>query len=176
MGWQANAEHPTSFEIEDGAIKVNGPRCHLYYVGEVNGGVFRDFEFKAKVKTLPNSNSGIYFHSKFQREGWPDTGYECQVNNSHSDWRKTGGLYGVQDVKDPPSKDNEWFDYYIKVYGKRVIIKVNGEPLVDYNQPENPEHAKDFPGRLINEGTFCLQAHDPGSTAYFKDIYVRPLK
>lgn len=175
MGWQANSENPSSFSIEDGAIKVSGDRGHLFYVGEANGGVFRDFEFRAKVKTLPQANSGIYFHTKFQDTGWPSTGYEAQVNHSHTDWRKTGGLYAVKDVKDPPSTDGEWFDYYIKVYGKHVIIKINGEQVVDYTQPESPSHASQMPGRVIGEGTFCLQAHDPGSTVYFKDISVRPL-
>jgi hypothetical protein len=176
MGWQANDENPTSFAVEDGAIKVSGPRSHLFYVGPVNDGVFGDFEFKAKVKTLPQANSGIYFHTRYQPSGWPDAGYESQVNNSHGDWRKTGGLYAVQDVTDPPCQDNEWFDYYIKVYGKHVVIKINDQQVVDYTQPEDPEHTASMPGRRLGRGTFALQAHDPGSTVYFKDIYVRPLK
>ena len=180
MGWQSNPENPTSFSVEDGAIKVNGERSHLFYVGVVNDARFTDFELKAKVKTMPNANAGIYFHTKYQKEGWPDYGYEAQVNTSHRDERKTGSLYAVDDVdaetlKTTGAKDGEWFDYYIKVYGKRVIIKINGKKLVDYNQPENPKHAKSTPGRLLGEGTFALQAHDPGSTVYFKDIAVRPL-
>jgi hypothetical protein len=175
MGWESSVDHPESFSIEDGAIKVNGRVAHLFYVGHQNHGQFRDFEFKAKVKTRKNSNSGIYFHTQWQDVSWPKTGYECQVNNSHSDWRRTGGLYGVQDVRNPPSKDDEWFDYYIKVQGKQVIIKINGQQVVDYTEGEQPEHLKETPGRKIGEGTFCLQAHDPGSTVYFKEIYARPL-
>jgi hypothetical protein len=175
-GWKSSSDNPSAFSIEDGAIKVNGERAHLFYVGDVNHGAFDDFEFKAQVKTLKNSNSGIYFHTKYQDEGWPETGYEAQVNHSHSDWRKTGGLYGVKDVRNPPSKDDEWFEYYIKVEGRHVIVKINGEPVVDYTQPEKPEHARAFPGRMLGKGTFCLQAHDPGSTVFFRDIFVKPLK
>ena len=180
MGWESNPENPTSFSIEDGAIKVSGPRSHLFYVGTVKDAKFRDFELKARVKTMPGANSGIYFHTKFQKQDWPEAGYEAQVNITSGDERKTGSLYAVQDVDAEKlattgAKDHEWFDYYIKVQGKRVIIKINGKQLVDYTQPAAPKHASSFPGRLIGEGTFALQAHDPDSTVYFKDIQVRPL-
>jgi len=181
MGWQSNPENPESFSIEDGAIKVQGERSHLFYVGTVNDANFTDFEFKAKVKTMEKANAGIYFHTKYQEEGWPDQGYESQVNTTHGDPKKTGSLYAVENVDADTlattgAKDGEWFDYYIRVYGKQVTIKINGKTLVDYTQPENPEHVKSMPGRLLGSGTFAIQAHDPGSLAYFKDMVVRPLK
>ena len=92
MGWQSSSDNPTSFSIEDGAIKVNGDRAHLFYVGVVNDAKFKDFEFKAKVKTMPKANSGIYFHTEYQADDWPRKGYECQVNTTHGDEKKTGGL------------------------------------------------------------------------------------
>ncbi len=181
MGWQSNPENPESFSIEDGAIKVQGKRSHLFYVGTVNDADFTDFEFKAKVKTMEKANAGIYFHTKYQEEGWPDQGYESQVNTTHGDPKKTGSLYAVENIDADTlattgAKDGEWFDYYIRVYGKQVTIKINGKTLVDYTQPENPEHVKSMPGRLLGSGTFAIQAHDPGSLAYFKDMVVRPLK
>ena len=46
-----------------------------------------------------------------------------QVNATHTDAKKSGGLYAVADVMDnAPHKDNEWFDYGIKVTGKRDIL------------------------------------------------------
>jgi hypothetical protein len=174
-GWKANEENPSSFTIEDGAIKVNGERGHLFYAGDVNGGKFKNFVLKAKVMTRKNANAGIYFHTEYQKAGWPDKGYEVQVNNTHSDWRKTGSLYAVNDVKEA-QKDDEWMDYTIRVQGNHVTIRINGKKVVDYTQPEKPEHLASTPGRLIGEGTFAIQAHDPGSTAFFKDIQVRVLK
>lgn len=181
MGWQSNPENPKSFSIEDGAIKVQGERSHLFYVGTVNDANFQDFELKAKVKTMPKANAGIYFHTKYQKDGWPSAGYEAQVNTSNGDWRKTGSLYAVDDVKaeqlaETGAKDGEWFDYYIRVYGKQVTIKINGKELVNYTQPQDPKRDKSMSGRILKSGTFALQAHDPGSTVYFKDILVRPLR
>lgn len=173
-GWKAS-ENKEAFSIEDGMIKVNGKRSHLFYTGDVNGANFKNFEFKAEVMTLPNSNSGIYFHTAYQEEGWPSKGYEVQVNNTHSDWRKTGGLYAIQDVKDPPSVDNEWFTEHIIVQDKQITVIVNGDTTANYLEPENPEREESMKGRLIESGTFALQGHDPGSTVFYKSVKVKVL-
>jgi hypothetical protein len=76
---------------------------------------FKNFEFKAEVMTYPGANSGIYFHTAFQQGGWPAKGYEVQVNNSHTDWRRTGSLYGFSDVREVYVKDYEWYTETIKV-------------------------------------------------------------
>jgi hypothetical protein len=85
---------------------------------------------------LPGSNSGIFIHTGFQASGWPEKGYEVQVNQTHTDWRKTGSLYGVNDVKENLAKDDEWYEYHIIVKDKRVIIKINDKLAVDYTEPE----------------------------------------
>ena len=120
-GWKVG-NHAATFKVEDGMIVVNGETAHLFYDGDVQGHNFKNFEFKADVMTMPGSNSGIYFHTTYQESGWPAKGYEVQVNNSHTDWRRTGGLYAIDDVKEVFVKDNEWFTQYIKVEGKRVIV------------------------------------------------------
>lgn len=173
-GWQVG-ENATSFSVENGTLKVSGLRGHLFYMGEVGGHEFENFEFKATVMTKPSANSGIYFHTKYQETGWPSMGYEVQVNNSQGDWKRTGSLYNVANVKETYVKDNEWYTEYIKVEGKRVIIKINDTVVVDYTEPENPLREKGHRYRLLTKGTFALQAHDPGSVVFYKDIMVKPL-
>ena len=165
-----------TFTIENGTIVAHGSVAHLFYTGDVQQHNFKNFEFKADVMTTPGSNSGIYFHTEYQESGWPKKGYEAQVNNSQSDWRRTGSLYGIQDVKEVFVKDNEWFTEYIKVEGKRVIIKLNDKTVVDYTEPDNVQREKGNEGRVINSGTFALQGHDPNSKVFFKNIKVRALK
>lgn len=173
-GWKVN-ENPDTFKVEDGAIVVNGPRSHLFYDGPVMNHNFKNFEWKADVMTTPGSNSGMYFHTEFQEKGWPAKGYEVQVNNSHTDPKRTGGLYAIKDVFEAPAKDNEWFTQHIIVEGKHVIIKVNGKTLTDYTEPDNPERPKDMAGRLISSGTVALQGHDPKSKVYYKNIMIKAL-
>ena len=171
-GWKIN-ENPESFRLEDGAIVANGERSHLFYVGDEKP--FENFELKCEVMTKPGSNAGIYFHTKYQDEGWPKHGFEAQVNNTYKpDPIKTGSLYQVVNVSEPPAKDNEWFPYYIKVDGRHILIKVNGKTTVDYTEPEGKEAGSDFT-RKLDEGTFALQAHDPKSTVLFRNIKVRRL-
>ena len=173
-GWKVG-NHPETFKVEDGMIVVNGETAHLFYDGNVKNHDFKNFEFKADVMTTPGSNSGIYFHTTYQEAGWPSKGYEVQVNNSHTDWRRTGGLYAIEDVKEVFVKDNEWFTEYIKVQGKHVTIKINDKTVVDYNEPENVVRPADMAGRVLSSGTFALQGHDPKSKVYFKNIMVKPL-
>lgn len=174
--WTVTEENPSSFYLEDGAIVAHGPRAHLFYTGDVENHDFENFEFKADVMTTPGSNSGIYFHTEYQDEGWPSKGYEVQVNNTQQDWRRTGSLYAIDDVREAPAGDNEWFTEEIIVRGNRIITKVNGETLVDYVEPENAERPEGMAGRFLSSGTFALQAHDPDSKVYFRNIQVRPLE
>ncbi|MBW7890956.1 MAG: DUF1080 domain-containing protein [Chitinophagaceae bacterium] len=172
-GWK-ESEGP-SFSIENGTIKVAGKRSHLYYDGPVENHDFKNFELKMQVMTTPNSNSGVYFHTKFQQRGFPDDGFEVQVNNSHTDWKRTAGLYDIKDTSATFVKDNEWFELYIKVVGKRVITKINGQTVIDWTEPEGAVAPEGHPGRVISDGTFALQAHDPKSVIYYKNIMVKPL-
>ncbi len=174
-GWKVG-NNASSFKIENGTIAVNGDVAHLFYVGPVGNHDFRNFEFKIDIMTTPGSNSGVYFHTQYQDSDWPVKGYEAQVNNSHTDWRRSGSLWAIDDIKETYVKDNEWYTMYIKVKGKKIIVKLNGKEVVNYTEPENVVREKDFTGRVLSSGTFALQGHDPKSKVYYKNIYVKILK
>lgn len=169
-GWKVN-ENPDSFSVKDGMIIANGPRAHLFYDGKICDHNFKNFHFKAEVMTTPGSNSGLYFHTKFQDEGWPSAGYEVQVNQTHGDPKKSSGLYDVKDVFEAPAKDNEWYTQEIIVKGKQIITKVNGKTQVDYTEPDGVTKS-----RKLSSGTFAIQAHDPKSKVFYKNIMVKPLE
>jgi len=174
-GWKVG-KNASTFSVDSGCIVVHGSTAHLFYVGDVNNHEFGDFELKADVKTMPGANSGIYFSTQYQEGGWPDHGYEVQVNNSHSDDVRTGSLYDIVDVKERYVQDYQWFTEYIKVVGKHVIIKINDVVTVDYTEPEHPlRDTASHPFRYIAKGTFALQGHDPKSIVYFKNIMVKSL-
>jgi hypothetical protein len=174
-GWKAS-EREGTFSVVDGQIKVHGSRSHLYYTGPLHHADFKNFEFTADVMTRPEANSGIYFHTAFQQDGFPFAGFEVQVANTFKiDNKKTGSLYAVRNVYKQIVNDNEWFTMNIVVRGKQVQIRVNNMLVVDYIEPAEPYRADPNFGRVLNHGTFALQGHDPGSTTYFKNIRVRPL-
>ncbi len=169
-GWKIN-EHPDGLKVEDGCIVVNGDRAHVFYDGTVANHDFKNFHFKAEVMTYPHANSGIYFHTKFQADGWPSKGYESQVNNTHGDPKKTAGLYNVKDNFDAVAKDEVWFLYEIIVEGKHIVTKIDGKVITDYTEPADLNR----PERQLSSGTFALQIHDPGSKVKYKNIMVKVL-
>ena len=171
-GWKMADEHQDAWSIKDGAIVAHGERSHLYYVGDPKP--FVNFQLKIDAMTEPGSNGGIYIHTQYQALSWPKFGYEVQVNQTHTDWRKTGSLYGVQDVKENFAKDNEWYSYDITVKGKHITIKVNDKVAVDWEEPADRKPGTDFT-RILDKGTIALQAHDPKSVISYKNIRIKGL-
>ncbi len=179
-GWTAS-EHSETFSVRDGAIVCEGPRSHLFYTGEVNNAEFKNFELKVDVMAEPGANSGVYFHTAYQEEGWPDKGYEVQVNNSqagdgnYKELKKTASLYGVRNIYKQLADDNEWFTLHTVVRANNIKIFLNDMLMVDYTEPKAAGGRENRPGRRLDSGTFALQGHDPESVVHFKNILVRPL-
>lgn len=170
-GWRVS-ENPKAWSIVNGAFRANGSRSHNFYIGDAKP--FKDFELKVDVMTEQNSNGGIYFHTQYQDESWPKYGFETQVNVSHTDWKKTGSIYDVVNVKETPAKDYKWWTQHIIVKGHHVTVKIDGQSVVEYDEPADKKPGADFT-RKLDEGTFALQAHDPNSVVYYKNIRVKRL-
>jgi hypothetical protein len=201
-GWKIG-DNADVFTVSDGMIVMECPAtnhrpAHIFYDGSVNGHSFKNFDLRVDVMTYPAANSGIYFHTKFQQAGWPRFGLECQVNNSHVDWRRTGSLYGIRNVSwgpetpsadntefvkmfdTPPVKDNVWYTQEIICKDGFVTVNLDGKTVIDYQIPEgDSEHKLSTGVTWEPQGTFALQGHPPLaghiSKACFKNIRVKVL-
>jgi hypothetical protein len=201
-GWKVG-ENANLFQVRDGMIvmecpaEVHGP-AHLFYMGDVNQHDFKNFVLKVDVMTFPAANSGIYFHTKYQEAGWPENGMECQVNNSHGDWRRTGSLWGIKNISwgpETPEKDNKedvkifekapvtdnvWYTQEIIYKNGQITVKLDGKTVIEYKQPNADVESK-LPTKFNWQprGTFALQGHPPMpnhiSKACFKNIRVKVL-
>lgn len=200
-GWRVTEENSESFTVEDGAIKAHGPRAHIFYDGP-GANEFEDFELSLKVMTKPGSNSGVFFHTVYQKENWPKIGLEAQVNATQGDPRKTGSLYNVAEIRVYDSIEKTEMpvlgvdqNSYSKISNPysvlstlphkdnewvEYIIRVEDQTVLTYVNGKlfvrwkQPEDWSNENQRL-GKGTFAFQAHDPASIAYFKDIYVKTL-
>ena len=201
-GWKIG-ENADVFTIKDGMIVMEGPAtlqgpAHLFYVGDVSNHSFKNFHLKIDVMTFPAANSGIYFHTKYQENGWPGTGIECQVNNSHGDWRRTGSLWGITNISwgpeapgsdnkepvkilpKPEVKDKVWYTQEIIYKDGLVVVKLDGKKMLEYKVAD-PDVEHNLPtGRpWLPRGTFALQGHPPMpgqiSKACYKNIRVKVL-
>lgn len=157
-GWKA-AERPGSWSVKNGAIVGDGDVSHLFWMKEE----CENCEFKAMVRLNRDGNSGMYFRAAFG-PGWPK-GYEAQVNNSSGDWRRTGSLYAISDVKEQLVGDDTWWEQHIIADGNHIVIKVNGKTVVDYVDREN----------RFTKGHLALQQHNTGSVVEYKDLMYRRL-
>lgn len=171
-GWKPSEENSDSWKIEDGAFVAHGNRSHLFYVGDEKP--FKNFHLKVDVMTEPGSNGGIYFHTRYQPRGWPETGFESQVNCTHTDWIRTGSLYGLVHIATPPCQDGKWWTQEIIVEGRRVSVLVDGKLVLQYIEPPGVQPQRGNALKL-GEGTFALQAHDPKSVVRYKNIRVKRL-
>lgn len=157
-GWKAS-EEPENWKVEDGAIVGRGKRSHLFYIDKE----FGDLEFKAEVKINKGGNSGMYFRTKFEK-AWP-SGYEAQVNSSHTDPVRSGSLYNHAKIFDKLTNDDEWFTQHIIAKGNHIIIKVNGKTTVDYKDEK----------KTYSKGHIALQQHHDGSVVMYRKLMVKPL-
>lgn len=179
-GWRVS-ENPDSIQVKDGLIACDGPRAHAFYTGPVRNARFKNFEFKAEVMARPVANSGVYFHTEYQQTGYPDKGYEVQINNTYvghgnyREYKKTGSLYGVRNLYKSIARDNAWTNVHIVAKGRRVLVWIDGQLLVDYTEPDPPIRDQRNAGRVLSQGTFALQCHDPAGKVFFRNVMVRPL-
>ena len=201
-GWKVG-ENANVFQVRDGMIVMECPMtthspAHLFYVGDVSRHDFKNFDLKVDVMTFPKANSGIYFHTKYQEGGWPKFGIECQVDNSHGDWRRTGSLYGIRNISwgpeappkntkedvtilpKPPVTDNIWYTQEVIYQDGLVTVKLDGKTLLEYKIPDaDVEHKLPSGMTWLPRGTFTLQGHPPMpghiSKACFKNIRIKVL-
>ena len=180
--WHTNRAEG-SFSVKDGLLVAKSVdlRSHLFFIGDGDSPVpFKNFDLIIVAKGAPESNSGIFIHTDYalrDEKGHLANGYEVNLNTSKSVTRKTGSLYDVVDLKESPLDDTQWFQTRIRVNGNRIQVWLKGKQVIDYRESSNPERKASRQGRLLNTegGAIALQAHDPASTWYFKEIKIRRL-
>lgn len=160
------------WRVEDGTIIGGGPPSHLFSERDD----YTDFHFRVEAKISDKGNSGQYFRTQFG-PGFP-TGYEAQINATHSDPIRTGSLYPdgrttltkykdkITVMNKAPHKPDEWFVQEVTAIGPKITISVNGKTTIEWEDPDY----------RYKKGHFALQAHDPGSVMTFRKIEVKEIK
>ena len=136
--------------------------------------------------TRASSNGGVYVLTEFQEIGgsarasgnFPSKGFEIQVNNTlRRDPVKTGSLYHVVDINGSAGQR------------RRVVHRAHHRQGQDHQRQGERQAAGgvDAAGGLERRprragpqitgrgGTIALQAHDPNSTVYYRNIRIKPL-
>ncbi|HYG74700.1 MAG TPA: DUF1080 domain-containing protein [Planctomycetota bacterium] len=146
--------------FKDGVLKGEGNVSHIFSPR----GDYENFHYKAEIKINDKGNGGQYFRAKLGN-GWP-SGYEAQVNSTHSDPKRTGSLYNFVNVSERLVEPDTWFTQEVIADGNHIIIKVNGKVTVDYTDVKNT-HQK---------GHFAFQQHHQGSEISVRNVQVKEIK
>ena len=170
-GWEGLPEY---WSVKDGAIVgayENKALTHNTFLWSKKS--YKDFELTFKIRLKEGEgNSGVQVRSKIlDPKELTASGPQCDIGQAY--W---GSLYGenfggmmkasnFEDVK-KTLKPNDFNDYSIKVAGKHVTIKLNGETTVDEDFEKMPDDGK------IG---WQLHAGFPFMEVTFKDIQFKDL-
>ncbi|MBI4902314.1 MAG: DUF1080 domain-containing protein [Acidobacteria bacterium] len=122
---------------------------------------YRDFELMAYIRHSRWHNGGIVFRSsgggtRAQRH------YEIQLHDVEGAHFPTGSLYHFKRASYPRIEAEKWWLYQMVVRDRNVVVRINGENVLEYDQLENTE-----------EGAIELQAHQTGSWTEFKNFQIK---
>jgi hypothetical protein len=175
-GWEGNLE---VFRIQDGAIAGGSlkrplPRNEFLCATKE----FADFELRLKFKLLgAGANAGVQLRSQRAPKGssHPNEmiGYQADLGDGwwgclYDESRRRKILAGPpKEQRNRPIRANDWNDYVIRCQGRRIQLWINGQPTVDYTEPDES---------IPQAGLIGLQVHGgPPSEAHYKDIRIKPL-
>jgi hypothetical protein len=164
-GWKTHPKAPGKWRVEDGAIVSGGTKVsHLFSERDD----YENFHYRIEAKISDKGNSGQYFRTKFA-QGYPP-GYEAQINSTFPDPQKTGSLYNFVRITKMLVPPDTWFTQEVIADGNHIIIKVNGEKVVDYVDKKN----------TYTRGHFALQQHgafrDKGGKEVETVLHVRKIE
>lgn len=135
-------------------------------------GDYTDFELQLLASTIDTGKGYIAFHTDDKRQ----KGYRVALNNDLENgkwWTKTGSLLGVRNLTKSTVQTNESFDMTIRVEGKTITVSVNGDPVVEYIEPEVPYRTPPNAQQLLSKGKFAL--HCTEGAILIESISVTPL-
>ncbi|GAB6122688.1 hypothetical protein JCM30204_38370 [Dysgonomonas termitidis] len=139
----------------------------------LKNGEYKDFDLNLVLRTTQNGKGFISFHTD-ESSG---KGYRIAINNNISDpiwWRMTGSLLSVRNLTKSLVKDDQWFTMNIRVEGQSIIVKINGEPVVEYLEPAHPLRISPNDKCILSEGTISLASKGSGNIE-FKSISIETL-
>lgn len=191
-GWQGDAE---LWSVEDGAItgKTTDEKKLPYNKFLIwRGGTPRNFELKATIRLIGNSNSGIQYRSKEMPNVGPFSvgGYQMDIHPSPNyngmlyDERGRGIVaevgqkvivqpdgkkkaYAATDRPNPVKLD-EWHEYSIIANGNHLTHKIDSKTTVEIFDHQVSEREL--------EGLIALQLHvGPAMKVQFKNVMLKTL-
>ncbi len=154
FGWKADSQ--ADWRVEDGTIVVGAGEKGL--LGTTTQ--FCNYVLRVDFNAEQGTNSGIFLHTVLQHQEPATDCYELNIAESDNPF-PTGSL--VQRQKAEVSvASGQWHSYEVTVDGDRVLVKLDGQQVLDYTDP-----------KPLRRGHIGLQLNS-GRIA-FRNIRLKPL-
>jgi len=164
--YESPADLAANWQVSEGKpdFQALGPVLRSAGLGHMaTKAKFKDFQFQMYARTSAQHNAGVIFRSTGR--GAPNAvSNEIQIHNVEEAHFPTGSLYHLKRAAYPRIEDEKWFFFQLDVRGKSVVVRINGDTVMQYDQLDN-----------LSEGFIELQAHRRGYWGEYKHIRIRPL-
>ena len=171
-GWEGNLD---VFAIREGSVvggslKENVARNEFLTTTKEYG----DFELLLRFKLLgEKANAGVQIRSQRIPDHHEMIGYQADMGDGwwgclYDESRRKKVLAGPEAAdRDKVVKKDDWNDYRVVCEGRRIRLWINGQPTVDYTEPDET---------IPQKGLIGLQIHGgPPSEAWYRNVRIKGL-
>lgn len=123
--------------------------------------IYRDFVLHLYIRGVRYHNGGVMFRSIPGSQGGRGQSYEIQLHDVEGAHYATGSLYSIKRATYPRIEPEKWFLFQLVVQGRRCLVRINGDNVLEYEGLEN-----------VEAGRIELQAHDPGRWIEYKQVKI----
>jgi len=128
-GWESTSD--ANWGVEDGTIVVDeGEGGFLLHKD-----TYKNFELSVEFKAAKGTNSGVFLNTMPKPKNLTEDCYELNIAPPDNPF-PTGSLVARAKVEGAGESD-EWRKFEVRVENGRVIVKLDGKQVVDY-QAETP--------------------------------------
>ncbi len=173
-GWEPVGGKPGNWTVKDGLLLTKGEGGGWLSTTKTYG----DFTLALEYRTYKGGNSGVFVRAPRTGDA-AYTGMEIQLLDDHDTQyagikpaQFTGSVYGVIAAKRGSTRPaGEWNAMEITLEGPKVVVKLNGNVIVDGRLDEHPDEVKAHPGLLRRDGYIGLQSHS--DEVAFRNIRIK---
>ena len=122
---------------------------------------YENFVLQGEFLAEEGSQATIAFH-----DGGDGSGYKVLIHGGPIDGTlKTGSLLHVRNLYRPLEEDGEWTPLEIAVRGKNISVKVKGEDVVCYTEPDQPWRLPQYGKMRLGHGAINV-AGEKGKVSF----------
>jgi hypothetical protein len=156
FGWRPTTE--ANWQVRDGVISVSEGEAGLLRTTSQ----FGDFQLKIDFRAPQTTNSGIFLRTSPRPKNVQRDCYELNIATRAVSPFPTGSLVG-RAACDRDFDTTTWHTYDVTARGRTFVIKLDGETVLEYEDPQPRGHG--YLGLQLNSGK-----------VEFRNIKLKPLE